>query len=82
MPVDEYYQENVTIDSFNYLGRLKYGYALLAHYLEQPEAFVYYDTDRLLTSKDIKYLPTDWKGHDLNEHLDDLGNLAILRIQN
>ena len=78
LPVDEYYQENVTIDSFNYLGRLKYGYALLAHYLEQPEAFVYYDTDRLLTSKDIKYLPTDWKGHDLNEHLDDLGNLAIL----
>lgn len=39
---------------------------------------MYYDTDRLLTSKDAKSLPTDWKGHNLNEHLDDLGNLAIL----
>ena len=78
LPVDDYYQENVTVDSFNYLGRLKYGYALLAHYIEQPEAFVFFDTDRLLTSKDNKYLSADWKGHDLNDLLDDLGNLAIL----
>lgn len=77
-PVDDYYQENITLDFFNYLGRLKYGYALLAHYLEQPTAFMYYDTDRLLTAKDAKVLPLDWKGHPLNEHLDDLGNLAII----
>lgn len=78
LPVEDYYQDNVSIDYFNYLGRLKYGYAMLAHYLEQPKAFVHYDTDRLLTTKDLKSLPEDWKGHALYEHLDDIGNLAIV----
>lgn len=77
-PVDSYYQDDVTIDDFNYLGRLKYGYAMLAHYLEQPKAIVHFDTDRLLTTKDAKSLPSDWNGHDLNEHLDDIGNLIIV----
>lgn len=77
LPVEDYYQD-VTTDSFNYLGRLKYGYALLAHYLEQPKAFAFYDTDRLLTSRDARSLPSDWKGRELSQHLDDLGNLAII----
>ncbi len=78
--VKDYFQENVESEQFNYLGRLKYGYALLAHYLEDPICIPDYETDRLLTLRDEDNLSEDWNGHSLAMHIDDLGNLAILDV--
>ena len=78
--VKDYFQDDVEFEQFNYLGRLKYGYALLAHYLENPICIPDYKTDRLLTSRDANNLPEDWNGYSLSMHIDDLGNLAILDI--
>ena len=78
--VKDYFQDDVEFEQFNYLGRLKDGYALLAHYLENPICIPDYKTDRLLTSRDANNLPEDWNGYSLSMHIDDLGNLAILDI--
>ena len=77
--IDEYYQDDIGKDYFEYMGRLKYGYALLALYLEEPKALALgYEYDRLLTTRDIGSLPSDWTRRSLVDHLDDLGNLAVL----
>ena len=78
--VKDYFRDDVVPEQFNYLGRLKYGYALLAHYLEDPICIPDYETDRLLTSRDEDNLSEDWNGHALAMHIDDLGNLAILDV--
>lgn len=78
--VKDYFQDDVESEQFNYLGRLKYGYALLAHYLEDPICIPDYETDRLLTLRDEDNLSEDWNGHSLAMHIDDLGNLAILDV--
>lgn len=78
--VRDYFQDDVEFEQFNYLGRLKYGYALLAHYLEDPICIPDYETDRLLTLRDEDNLSEDWNGHSLAMHIDDLGNLAILDV--
>ena len=78
--IKDYYQDDVDSDQFNYLGRLKYGYALLAHYLENPICIPDYKTDRLLTLRDEDNLSEDWNNHPLSTHIDDLGNLVILDI--
>lgn len=78
--VKDYFQDDVESEQFNYLGRLKYGYALLAHYLEDPICIPDYETDRLLTLRDEDNLSEDWNGHSLTMHIDDLGNLAILDV--
>lgn len=78
--VKDYFQDDVESEQFNYLGRLKYGYALLAHYLENPICIPDYETDRLLTLRDEDNLSEDWNGHSLTMHIDDLGNLAILDV--
>lgn len=77
--IDEYYQSEIGKDYFDYMGRLKYGYALLAVYLEEPIALSSgYEYDRLLTTKDVGSLPSDWARRSIMNHLDDLGNLAVL----
>lgn len=80
-PIQNYYQEEINTERFNYLGRLKYGYALLAHYLESPICIPCYETDRLLTSRDEANLSDDWNTNPLWMHLDDLGNLVILDLR-
>ena len=79
LPIKSYYQKSVEESYFNNLGRLKYGYALLAHYLQSPIAIQGYSIDRLLTFKD--YYQTEL----LHEskfaiHLDDLGNFVVLDV--
>ena len=77
--IDEYYQSEIGKDYFDYMGRLKYGYALLAVYLEEPIALSSgYEYDRLLTTRDVGSLPSDWARRSIMNHLDDLGNLAVL----
>lgn len=73
-----YVQSEIDETAFDYLGRLKYAYALLAMYLEQPTAILNYDFDRLLTYRDCQYLSADWRGHTFENHIDDLGNLAVI----
>lgn len=78
-PIDAYFTNAINGDNLDSLGRLKYGYALLAHYLEAPIAIqANYTADRLLSSRDECLLGSSWKGHSLLYHLDDLGNLVII----
>lgn len=80
-PISDNYHDDVTNDTFKYLGRLKYGYALLAHYLESPVCLTSYDTDHLLASRDANRLASDWDGHNFGNHIDDLGNLVVLDVR-
>ena len=73
-----YNNPNVSESDFDYFGRLKYAYALLCMYLEDGSAINNYDFDRLLTYRDKVELSDDWLGHNLDDHLDDLGNLAVI----
>lgn len=73
-----YNNTNVSESDFDYLGRLKYAYALLCMYLEDGCAIQNYDFDRLLTYRDEVVLSSDWNGHDFYGHLDDLGNLVVI----
>lgn len=77
----KYFFENVDSTSFNYLGNLKYAYALLAHYLmNRPynlENLIY---DRLVTPNDLSVLPADWNGIDLESIKNDIGNIVVLDI--
>lgn len=78
-PLSPYFTDTINSDNLDYLGRLKFGYALLAQYLEEPLAIqANYNVDRLLTSKDILLLGSSWKKHPFYNHQDDLGNLVIL----
>lgn len=78
-PLETYCSNVISSENLDYLGRLKYGYALLAQYLEEPIAIrADYSSDRLLSSRDEKTLGSSWIGHSLYNHLDDLGNLAII----
>lgn len=78
-PLGTYCSNVISSENLDYLGRLKYGYALLAQYLEEPIAIrADYSSDRLLSSRDEKTLGSSWIGHSLYNHLDDLGNLAII----
>lgn len=78
-PVSSYYTNSINSENLDYLGRLKYGYALLAHYLEEPTGIqADYSVDRLLSSRDLLAMHNLWDGHSFYNHLDDLGNLVIL----
>lgn len=80
LPVKSYYQKSVSESYFNQLGRLKYGYALLAHYLQQNRAIQGYTIDKLLTSKDLSFM-TNWDDQlEYYSHSEDLGNFAVLDV--
>lgn len=80
LPVKSYYQKGVSDNYFNQLGRLKYGYALLAQYLEHPEAIPGYTIDKLLTTKDIYEAKDEAEQMEFYMHLDDLGNFIVLDV--
>ena len=80
LPVKSYYQKSVSESYFNQLGRLKYGYALLAHYLQQNCATQGYTIDKLLTSKDISFMTNGDDQLDYYSHSEDLGNFAVLDV--
>ena len=78
-PISQYFTTSINSENLDYLGRLKYGYALLAQYLEEPTGIqADYSVDRLLSSRDWSDMLNSWKGHSFYNHLDDLGNLVIL----
>lgn len=78
-PISQYYTDSINSENLDYLGRLKYGYALLAQYLEEPTGIqADYSVDRLLSNRDRLAMLNLWDGHSFYNHLDDLGNLVIL----
>ncbi len=80
LPVEKYLKIDITIDYFNYLGRLKKGFALLAFYLSTKNSMSTYNVDKIINLKDEKNLSNDWVDVNLNENIDALGNFLILDI--
>lgn len=78
--VDAYYQE-VTPETFNYLGRLQNAFALLAFHLDSKEAIpVQFSVDKIVNIKDEDYLDENWKYNNLSEICSSIGNLVVLDI--
>jgi len=80
MDIDSYRRENVTTNYFNYLGRLKKGYALLAFYLKSEFALPTYNVEKIINLKDRKLLSNDWGAVNLDDIVESLGNFLILDI--
>lgn len=78
LPIKDYCHKDIDVSHFDYLGRLKYGYALLAFYLEHKEAIPNCSIDKLLTSKDALCLDESWNSHEFYEHTDDIGNFIVI----
>jgi len=78
--IDSYIQKEVSISYFDYLGALKYGYALLAFYLEEEKALVSYDVTKIVTYKDWEFLEDKWQERELEEFENSLGNFVVLDI--
>ncbi|HFU75856.1 MAG TPA: DUF262 domain-containing protein [Arcobacter sp.] len=76
-PVDSYYK-NLKEDYFDYLGNLKYGYALLAFYADKKESLQKYYIDKIINLKDKKNL--NWEDDKLDDFVNSLGNFIVLDI--
>jgi len=77
--IDDYYV-SAKIEDFDYLGRLKYGYALLAFYVDRQKPLSNYGIDKLINLKDKNYLSGNWTNVDFGEIVDSLGNFVVLDI--
>lgn len=80
MPIGSYFKEDIAVDYFNFLGRLKKGFALLAFYITQDRALTNYSIDKIINLKDQKMLSEDWKKKELADIVDSLGNFLIIDI--
>ena len=78
--IKSYETGDISLENFPKLGRLKVGFALLAHYLEDSIAVSSYTIDRIVTGKDKPFLPTDWNDVNINEVIETLGNFVVLDI--
>jgi len=77
MSIDNYYH-NVTTDYLDYLGNLKYGYALLAFYSDKQKSIKKYYIDKIINLKDKKNL--NWTEKELETFVNSLGNFIVLDI--
>lgn len=79
--IDSNYVNNVTPDSFNYLGRLQGAYALLAFYLDaQVFIPVTFNIDKIVNQRDEEDLGDDWKYENFNDVCNSIGNLVVLDL--
>ncbi|WP_420572480.1 DUF262 domain-containing protein [Kordia sp.] len=78
--IGNYYVNHIDISHFNHLGKLKYGFALLAFYSNREKAIQNFNVDKIISLKDQTYLTQSWKNTDLETITDDLGNFAVLDI--
>jgi len=60
------------------MGRLKYGFALLAFYSDRKDALINYNIDKIITVKDKNSLNYEWG--NLENIYDRLGNFIVLEI--
>lgn len=78
--VEAYYQ-NVTPESFNFLGRLQNAYALLAYHLDTKQHIpVRYSVDKVINLRDWDSLSDEWGGQDIGVICNSIGNLVVLDI--
>ncbi len=63
--------------SFFYTGKLKWGYALLAAYLEQAVAWEQYCCDHVLSIRDVQNMDENWDMSTWVYEIDGLGNLLV-----
>lgn len=83
-PFDTYYQKDITPDYFNYLGRLKKGYSLLAYYIDNESMLNGYRIVKLINPSDCNQLKKEnsqWETVDFNDITDSLGNYVVLNIK-
>lgn len=79
--VYEYYPNKIELNDFEFFGRLKKGYALLALYLDDNQAPIYtYNLDKILNNRDIERLDDNWcdKEIDFVDYIDSIGNMIII----
>jgi len=81
LQIDNYFQEKVTKEYFDYLGGLKNGYALLAYYLKN-DILISFSIDKIITSKDEKYLVESlrWDKEKIELANNMLGNFVVLDL--
>jgi uncharacterized protein with ParB-like and HNH nuclease domain len=73
--IEEYYKA-VEESYFDYLGTLKYSYALLAFYSDKKKSLPSYSIDKIINLKDDKVL--DWEKNKLEFFVNSLGNFIVL----
>lgn len=78
-PVNNYYQ-NFEIKDFDYLGNLKYGYALLAFYVVKSSSVEKFYIDKLYTLRDKENLSIINLQMGFDEFINCLGNFYVLDI--
>lgn len=77
--IDDFIENDISIEYFDYLGLLKNGYALLAFYLTQNVALESFTIDKLINYKDEKYL-INWTKEQIESVANKLGNFVILDL--
>lgn len=76
----DYFDKDVAIDNFYYLGALKKGFALLTYHIRHKdmEASNYY-CDRLFKGSDMEYMRQLWSEYEVDSAVGDLANYYIRR---
>lgn len=78
--IGPYYRPDISIEYFNSFGRLKKGFALLAHYLMSHIPISVYAIDKLIEAKEFEAKKFEWGGDLTYSDVDNLGNIVILDI--
>lgn len=77
----DYYPPLIKEEEFDYFGRLKNGYALLAFYLDKKQkAISSYVFDKIINSRDEINLNNSWEGKQFSDYTNTLGNILVLDI--
>lgn len=74
------YEKDIDTSFFDNTGRLKFGFCLLAFYLDADIALPAYNIDRVVTYRDVEGLPSDWDNVNKDLIVDQIGNLVVLDI--
>lgn len=80
LEIADYHRNDIKVDYFDYLGRLKKGFALLAFYLERNEALHSYNVDKIINLKDERQLVSDWEKVDISFIVEQIGNYVIIDL--
>jgi hypothetical protein len=79
--ISDYFNLKVDPADYDYLGRLKNGYALLCYYLNKNnDTLPSFYVDKIVKLKDISLLDDSWTKDKINEINDSLGNMVVLDI--
>ena len=80
-PVMSYDCSDIASEYFDHLGLLRNGYALLAYYLMNPDAYVstvYFD--KLIYNRDMYNLESDWQDKSYDDIKNNIANIILLDI--